>query len=312
VTAVQVVAEVVARQPVGAYHLFTIAAEHIAAAARPGQFVAVAVGGEGSPMLLRRAFAIYSVTSMTGPAPTGPVAPLRGAGTQPSSLDGTVQFVVSARGAGTRWLTHVEAGDRLDVVGPLGQPYELPAEPIPAVLVGGGYGSAPLAPLAVELRSRGCRVDTVIGASTAERLFAATELERLSDTLTITTDDGSVGRRGFVSDVLPDVIQRGGAGLVYACGPMGMLRACGDIAASFGIGCQVAVEESMACGIGVCMTCVLPVIGDDGITRMVRSCVEGPVFSADRVRWGDIGTVPPDALGASAMAPAAADEAVSS
>jgi dihydroorotate dehydrogenase electron transfer subunit len=282
VTAAQVVAEVVSRTPVGAYHLFTITAERIAAAAQPGQFVAVAVGGEGSPMLLRRAFAIYGASS-----------------------EGTVQFVVSARGAGTRWLTRVEAGDRLDVVGPLGQPFELPTQPTPAVLVGGGYGSAPLAPLAIQLRSRGCRAATVIGASTADRLFAATELERLSDTLTITTDDGSVGQQGFVSDVLPKVIQQAGAGVVYACGPMGMLRACGDIAASFGIGCQVAVEESMACGIGVCMTCVLPVIGADGVTRMVRSCVEGPVFSADRVRWDDIGTIPSDALGASAMSPSA-------
>jgi len=112
------------------------------------------------------------------------------------------------------------------------------------------------------------------------------------------TDDGTAGRKGLVSDVLPQVIERANAAVIYACGPMPMLQACGEIAASYGIPCQVAVEESMACGIGVCMTCVLPVIGDDQVTRMVRSCVDGPVFAADRVRWADVGTVPPDALGA--------------
>jgi len=79
---------------------------------------------------------------------------------------------------------------------------------------------------------------------------------------------------------------------------MAMLRAVSDIASERGIPTQVAVEESMACGIGVCMTCVLPVIGDDGVSRMVRSCVEGPVFLGDRVRWDDVGTVPSDVLGA--------------
>jgi dihydroorotate dehydrogenase electron transfer subunit len=79
---------------------------------------------------------------------------------------------------------------------------------------------------------------------------------------------------------------------------MAMLRAVSDLATQRGIPCQVAVEESMACGIGVCMTCVLPVVGDDGLTRMVRSCVEGPVFRGDRVRWDAVGTVPADAVGA--------------
>jgi len=92
------------------------------------------------------------------------------------------------------------------------------------------------------------------------------------------------------------------AGVVYGCGPMAMLRSVTDIAAAHGAVAQVAVEESMACGVGVCMTCVMPVTGNDGVTRMVRSCVEGPVFRGDRVRWdafGDgIGRVPDDALGA--------------
>ena len=88
------------------------------------------------------------------------------------------------------------------------------------------------------------------------------------------------------------------AAVVYACGPMPMLSAVADIAAERRAHSQCAVEEAMACGIGVCMTCVLPVVGEDGVTRMLRSCVEGPVFRGDRVRWRDVGTVPPDTLGA--------------
>ncbi|HVX43955.1 MAG TPA: dihydroorotate dehydrogenase electron transfer subunit [Mycobacteriales bacterium] len=276
---VQVRGEVLSRQRAGEYHVMTVVAPGVAEAARPGQFVAVAVGGASTGMLLRRAFAIYSAT------PAG-------------AYGGTVQFVVAVHGPGTAWLSGLRQGDPIDVVGPLGTPFPLPARPVPAVLVGGGYGSAPLFPLADALRVRECRVDMVIGAGTATRLFGELQAKRSSTSLTVTTEDGSAGQTGRVSDVLPHVIERANAGVVYACGPMPMLRACGEIAESYGIPCQVAVEESMACGIGVCMTCVLPVVGNDQVTRMVRSCVEGPVFPADRVRWADVGTVPSDALGA--------------
>jgi dihydroorotate dehydrogenase electron transfer subunit len=86
--------------------------------------------------------------------------------------------------------------------------------------------------------------------------------------------------------------------VVYACGPMGMLRAVAALAEEHGAHSQCAVEEAMACGVGVCMTCVLPVSGDDGITRMVRSCVEGPVFRGERVHWDAVGTIPEATLGA--------------
>jgi dihydroorotate dehydrogenase electron transfer subunit len=101
-----------------------------------------------------------------------------------------------------------------------------------------------------------------------------------------------------VSDVLPAVLERTRTDVIYACGPMAMLEAVTAIGTEFGCHVQVAVEESMACGYGVCMTCVLPVIGDDGETRMVRSCVEGPVFRGESVRWADVGSVPADAVGA--------------
>jgi NAD(P)H-flavin reductase len=124
-------------------------------------------------------------------------------------------------------------------------------------------------------------------------------LRAVADDVVVTTDDGSVGRRGWVSE--PAAERIGAAGVVYACGPMGMLRAVGELATAAGVPSYVAVEESMACGIGVCMTCVLPVIGEDGRTRFSRSCVEGPVFGGDRVRFADVGTLPWDVVGADAM-----------
>jgi dihydroorotate dehydrogenase electron transfer subunit len=191
------------------------------------------------------------------------------------------------------------------VVGPLGRPFALPKDPAHCVLVGGGYGAAPLFLLAEALRRRGCRVDFVLGAASADRLFGALDAKRMAASVSFTTDDGSYGERGRVSDVLPDVIERTRADVVYACGPMAMLEAVHRVAAGAyggaGIPTQLAVEESMACGVGVCMTCVLPVVGDDGETRMARSCVDGPIFAGDRIRWDALGTVPADAVGAAAM-----------
>jgi dihydroorotate dehydrogenase electron transfer subunit len=275
-------AEILSVQQVGEYVQFTVVAPEIAAAFRPGHFVAVAVGGENSAMGLRRAFAL--------------------AGATPSDrFAGTIQFVVAEHGPGTRWLVQRRAGDALDLVGPLGNPFPVPAGPSPAVLVGGGYGSAPLIPLAQALLANGSPVEFVLGAATTSRLYGELTAKRLVGKVTITTDDGSAGEKGLVTDVLPEAIERINAEIVYACGPMGMLAAVAATAQQRAIRAQVAVEESMACGIGVCMTCVLPVRGADGTSRFVRSCVEGPVFDAGDVRWGDVGTLPPDLLGADAM-----------
>ncbi|HEY2272519.1 MAG TPA: dihydroorotate dehydrogenase electron transfer subunit [Jatrophihabitantaceae bacterium] len=281
-TVVQERTEIFAIQTVGEYLQFTVVAPNIARDAKPGQFVAVAVGGENTGMILRRAFALYSAT------PGGEFA-------------GTIQFVVAEHGAGTRWLTQRRAGDLLDIVGPLGTPFPVPSGPSPAVLVGGGYGTAPLIPLAQTLLANGSPVEVILGASTAGRLFGELVAKRSVGAVTVTTDDGSAGEQGMVTDVLPAAIERIGAEIVYACGPMPMLRAVGEIARAHSIRAQVAVEEAMACGIGVCMTCVLPVRGDDGKTRFVRSCVDGPVFDADRVRWADVGSLPADLVGADAM-----------
>lgn len=275
----QIVSEVLDNRRVGEYHVLSLTAPGIADTARPGHFVTLAMGGEESSMVLRRAFAIHQVTS-------------RGV------YGGTLDIAVSVQGRGTKWLADRRRHDTVNLVGPLGRPFSLPKQGVSCVLVGGGYGSAPLFMLAQELRERGCRVDMVVGAATEAKLFGVLELKRLASSLTITTDDGSTGVRGKVTDILEDAMGKAGADVVYACGPMPMLAEVARIATRRRVFSQCAVEESMACGIGVCMTCVLPVVGDDGVTRMVRSCVDGPVFRGDRVRWQDIGTVPTDAFGA--------------
>ena len=279
---VQEIGEIFSVQKVGEYFQFTVVAPQVAAGFRPGQFVAIAVGGPNSSMVLRRAFALYGAT------PTDDFA-------------GTIRFVVAEHGPGTQWLVRQAAGALLDVVGPLGTPFAVPADPVPAVLVGGGYGTAPLIPLAQKLIDGGADVEIIVGAATASRLFGELPARRVAGAVTVTTDDGSAGTRGTVTDELPAAIKRTGAQVVYACGPMPMLRAVGEVARAHAVAAQVAVEESMACGIGVCMTCVLPVRGDDGRSRFVRSCVDGPVFDAARVRWDDVGTLPADLLGAEAM-----------
>jgi dihydroorotate dehydrogenase electron transfer subunit len=272
---VQRVVRVATARPVGAYVELALDAPEVAAAAQPGQFVAFAVGGPASAMLLRRSIAIA------------------GAGA------GRVTVVVSPHGPGSTWLAGLRPGDDVDVLGPLGRPFPMPDPGTPALLVGGGYGAAALVGLAAELRAAGSRVAAVSGAATAERLCSVDELTGLADPVVVTTDDGSAGRPGWVTDAVAELL--GEAGVVYACGPMGMLRAVSELATAAGVPAYVAVEESMACGIGICMTCVLPVVGADGRTRLSRSCVEGPVFGGDRVRFADVGTLTWDVVGADAM-----------
>ncbi len=271
---VQRVVQVAGRRPVGAYVELTLAAPDIAERTEPGQFVAFAVGGPTSAHLLRRSIAIAG------------------------AVDGAVTVVVAPHGPGSTWLAGLQVGDTVDVVGPLGRPYPLPAEGAPALLVGGGYGAAALVGLAVRLRAAASPVTAVCGAATADRLSSVDELGELGEVV-VTTDDGSAGRQGWVTDAMAEVL--GQVEVVYACGPMGMLRAVAERATAAGLPSYVAVEESMACGIGVCMTCVLPVVGADGRTRFSRSCTDGPVFGGDRVRFADVGTLPWDVVGAEAM-----------
>ncbi len=270
--------EILSNKKVGAYHHMIFAVGDMAITSMPGNFVAIKIGGETSSMLLRRAFAIYRASD-------------RG------NFGGIIELVVAALGAGSSWLAAQPSGSQIDMVGPLGTSFGIPIEPVNALLVGGGYGSAPLFGLAELLKSRGSRVDMVIGASTAKKIYAPLEGKRAVNSMTITTDDGSAGIHSRVTEVLPDLINKYGSEIIYSCGPMAMLAAIQEVATRAELLHQCAVEEAMACGIGVCMTCVIPLKDQNGLIKMSRSCIDGPVMDGEKVQWNSNRMIPDGTLG---------------
>ncbi len=285
---VQAQGEVLTNKRVGAYQHLTLVAPGVAERFRPGTLVALAVGGHLSDRILRRAFPIYRA---------------RATGTYKS----TVEVVFEVTEPGHAWLGGLGAGAAVDVLGPLGRPYALPKEPVPCALVGHGHAAAPLFSLAERLRERGCPVHMVLGAAGEKELFGALDAKRAARTVVVSTVDGSVGMHGTVARALPEVLDRTGSDVVYAAGPSGTLHQVAVVAERHGAWSQTALDASQLCASGACHTCVVPVVGEDGLSRMVRACVEGPVFRGDRVRWADLGTVPADAWGAPAPETVAAE-----
>lgn len=268
--AAQIQAIVVSNKRVGQYHQLIINIGDLAATCKPGNFVAINVGGESSRMVLRRAFAISRVSTS-------------------SMYGGTMELIVAPHGQGSKWLCAQEEGATLDIVTPLGTAFGVPTEPVQVLLVGGGYGSAPLFGLAELLNSRGCRVDMLLGASTASKIYAPMEGKRSVNSLRIYTEDGSMGQKGRVTDPIPELISDLNIAVIYSCGPMAMLSAIDSITRGTDVVHQCAVEESMACGIGICMTCVIPVADADGTVSMLRSCIDGPVMDGSVVQWDKVG-----------------------
>ncbi|MFM8842751.1 MAG: dihydroorotate dehydrogenase electron transfer subunit, partial [Actinomycetota bacterium] len=216
--------EVLSNKKVGDYHHMVFAVGDLALHCRPGNFVAISVGDASSNLILRRAFAVYRASD-------------RG------QYGGTIELVVAAHGSGSRWLAGRQIHDRVNMVAPLGTHFGIPTEPVNALLVGGGYGSAPLFGLAEILKSQGSRVDIVLGASVAGKIYAPLEGKRAVNTMTRTTEDGSTGLRGKVTDALPGLIDKYGSEIIYSCGPMAMLGAVDEIARQYGLVHQCAVEE---------------------------------------------------------------------
>jgi dihydroorotate dehydrogenase electron transfer subunit len=273
-SAAQITSTILSNKRVGAYHQILLSIGDLASVCRPGNFVAIAVGGESSKMILRRAFAISRIT-------------------HGNASGGAMELIVAPYGSGSRWLCAQPEGSEIDIVAPLGKAFGIPTSPVNALLVGGGYGSAPLFGLAEVLKSRGCRVDMLLGASTGSKIYAPLEGKRSASTLKIYTEDGSMGERGRVTTPIASLIEQGSVDVIYSCGPMSMLRAISDITFETDVVHQCAVEESMACGIGICMTCVLPVKDENGNISMLRSCIDGPVMDATSVAWDLVGKTPP-------------------
>jgi dihydroorotate dehydrogenase electron transfer subunit len=261
----QIKAEIISNKKVGPYHHMVFSVGDVAQSVRPGNFVAISVGGENSASILRRAFAIYRATDK-------------------GLLGGTIELVVAPHGSGSKWLCSLQVGDFIDLIGPLGTAFGIPTTPANTMLIGGGYGSAPLFALAELLKNRGCRVDMVLGASTASKIYAPLEGKRSVSSLTLSTDDGTAGVHGKITESIPRLVREFNTEVIYSCGPMSMLSSINKIAQEFDLVHQCSVEESMACGIGVCMTCVVPVrVGED--LKMLRTCIDGPVMDGSTIIW---------------------------
>lgn len=262
-----------AKRRAGDYAVLTIAAPGSAEVCRPGHYGSVSVG-DGIGPLLRRQVWVGEVSA--------------------SGRDGgTMDVVVDPAEPGGRHLAGLEQGATIDVIAPLGRPFSLPRQPVNAVLVAGGSASAALIPLAGRLAERDCRVAFVFAGQ--EPPYGVLEARRVAASIVPPEPARSVAAGLAAAGVRPDV--------VYSAGSATLLR---EVAAAVvpDVAHQAAIRTELLCGAGTCTACALPVRGRDGLTRIVRACVEGPVFNADLVRWDDLGTIPGDCLGAPDTAPA--------
>lgn len=265
-------ARVVAHTRRGAgWFKLTLHAPHTAGAARPGQFVELAVlpaGHAGHDPLLKRPFSLCEIRPRAG----------------------EVTLVYRAAGRGTRALSTVPPGVELDLLGPLGRSFPDPGRFPPGaaprlLLVGGGIGIPPMVAAAAWAREAGRDVLALAGARSAGELAALDELRATGVPVEVCTDDGSAGRRGLVTELLAGALAGAAAPPeIWACGPEPMLAAVQRIAREAGAPAYLSVERPMACGFGVCMACAIPRATGPGYLHV---CVDGPVFRAEEVRLGD-------------------------
>jgi dihydroorotate dehydrogenase electron transfer subunit len=248
--------------------LLTLEAPELASATQPGQYV---MAIPPSAQAAATALAIYEAEG---------------------KLASILFFITGTR---TRELAELHRGDRLDLVGPLGNGFDCSGDARDVVVVAGGVGIASVLLCAQTLLEAGSRVRLFYGARTRELLVDTQRFADAGCELILTTDDGSFGERGLVTDALarsrkPEAI--------YACGPSPMLRGVARIAGEFGVRAQLALEETFGCGVGACWGCVVPLIAtspqaprfpsaESGGSDVVyaRICKEGPVFWADELRW---------------------------
>jgi len=256
-------AKILAHAPIGkSYYRLVLRAGEAAAAAVPGQFVMLRVSENRDP-LLARPLGISAIISKT-----------------------SMEIVYRVAGRGTMMLSQIEPGHSLDMLGPLGQGFPLPEKGVTPVLVAGGSGFPPLHFLSTRI---GPQAHLFIGARNRECLPPANILKSFKENVAkmhIATEDGSMGKKGMSTDLLLDYLDRAGKKdrkTFFACGPRPMLEAVSRLAAEHAVPCYVSVEERMACGVGACMGCSVPV--KEGGYKLV--CKEGPVFDAREIEWGE-------------------------
>jgi dihydroorotate dehydrogenase electron transfer subunit len=227
----------------------------------PGQFVQVLV--ENSPQTyLRRPISIYDV----------------------SHEDNTLSLLIKVCGHGTRKLYQLEENQLLNLIYPLGNSFGI-IENSNVLLIGGGVGIAPMLLLAKQLKSQGSNVDVLIGGRSSADILEPALYEPFA-TVSISTDDGSLGEKGMVTQ---HSIFRNGLekyARIYACGPDPMMKAVSVLASCHNIPCEVSLENLMACGIGACLCCIVETTAGN-----LTSCVEGPVFDTRKlVGWTETGS----------------------
>ncbi len=230
---------------------------------------------------------------------------------RPFSLAGrdgnTIDVIHRVVGSGTAYLSHLAPGDALNILGPLGNAFPLPAPRQQALLVGGGVGIPPMIYLAALLAAHRQPAIAFAGAVTGDLLslsisappktdgapsLCITEFARHGIPTAISTDDGSVGLKGYVTQALESHLRSLPADaaakpVIYTCGPEAMMKRVADIAAAFGVTCHVAVERAMACGMGTCQSCCIRVSdpAKPDAWRYALACTEGPVFDSRRLLW---------------------------
>lgn len=243
----------------------------------PGQFLMLRLSSFDDP-LLGRPLALYDTVL----SPTG----------EPIGID--VVYLVLGRMTGK--LAHFQPGQTLDVWGPLGNGFP-PLEAQHLVMVAGGIGQTPFVALAQEYLGRrrygeppraiprARRVTLLYGARRRSMLAGVEDFERLGVEVQISTDDGSAGHHGLVTELLPPELSKSPHCRVVCCGPEKMMEAVAHICRDARVHCQVSLETPMACGIGICFSCVARVRDDTGGWDYRRTCVEGPVFDAERIAF---------------------------
>ncbi|MGL1933366.1 MAG: sulfide/dihydroorotate dehydrogenase-like FAD/NAD-binding protein [Fibrobacterales bacterium] len=238
--------------------LFTIYAPLIAREREPGQFILLQLNteyGERIPLTIADA----------------------------SVENGTISIIFQTAGNTTRKLSRLNVGDEVPViVGPLGTPTHI--EKVGHIVcIGGGIGIAPLFPITQALHAAGNTITTIIGAQSKDRLFYTDEMNAISDSVILCSDDGSVGHKGFVTEPLTQICTENKPDLVIAIGPAPMMQACCNVTRPFDITTVVSLNSIMIDGTGMCGGCRVTV---DGTTKFV--CVDGPEFNGHTVEWGNM------------------------
>lgn len=227
--------------------------DEVAAIARAGQFVHIQIPG----FMLRRPISVCEVQRETG----------------------CIRLVFDIRGAGTKVLARMQAGDAINLLAPLGNGFDLLEKDKTALVVGGGIGVPPLLEVAKHYKT-GTRA--ILGFRNADSVILQDDFIKAGAQVFICTDDGSAGEKGIVTPVVSRELQRQKPDIIYACGPKPMLRAVKELASQFGVRCQLSLEERMACGVGACLGCACKT-KRNGTEQYLHVCKNGPVFEAEEV-----------------------------